>query len=340
MLHLEKSQLRTIGESLDKLMSLDLTSRGAVLKLYEAARTLQGEPLTAAAAGALAEAIKPGDPVLIITGFPSRSWLVEGLTETDGPVGAAVLARVLEQALGAIPVIVTDARLVEYSVACTRAAGLIVTDLKRTLRSKPTPPTAAAAAVIPFTTDGAEGPAQAVAMLDDLKPAAVIAVEMPGRAADGRHYNVSGREIPSHLVARGDALFDEANRRGVLTVGIGDGGNELGMGKLASVVAETVSHGGRVACVVPAQVTVASCISNWGAYAVAAAVAAAAKSPDVLAQIEIERIIARCVDLGAIDGLSARPDSMVDGTPTPLNRYVLDLMHFVVRQGILGWIKG
>ncbi len=340
MLHIDRTQLRKIGESLDKLMSLDLTSRGAVLRLYDAARQLHGEPLTAAAAGELAERIQPGDRVLIITGFPSRSWLIEGLTETDGPVGAAVLARALEQALGAVPVIVTEGRLTEYSVACVRAAGLIVTDLERAVRSKPTPPTAAAAAVIPFTTDGAAAPGEAAALLDALKPAAVIAVEMPGRAADGKHYNVSGREIPAHLVARGDALFDEANRRGILTVGIGDGGNELGTGRLAPVVAETVPHGDRVACVVPATVTVASCISNWGAYAVAAAVAAAAKAPDVLGQIEIERIIARCVDLGAIDGLSARPDSLVDGTPTPLNRYVLDLMQFVVRQGLTGWIKG
>lgn len=340
MQRLDPTQLDAIGESLDKLMSLDLTSRGAVPRLYQAARELQGGPLTSAAAAALASAIKPGDPVLIITGFPSRSWLVEGLTETDGPVGAAVLARVLEQALGAVPVIVTEARLTEFSVACVRAAGLIVTDLERALRSKPNPPTAAAVAVIPFTTDGAVAPAHAIALIDQLKPTAIIAVEMPGRSADGRHYNVSGREIPAHLVARGDAIFDEANRRGIVTVGIGDGGNELGLGRLGEMIARTVPHGERVATVVPSQVTVAACISNWGAYAVAAAVAAAARRPEVLGQVEIERIIARCVDLGAIDGLTARPDSMVDGTPTALNRYVIELMQFVIHQGINGWIKG
>lgn len=340
MSRLDHTRLIAIGESLDKLMSLDLTSRGAVLTLYDEARRLHGEPLTAAAAWSLAKVVKPGDPVLIITGFPSRSWLVEGLTETDGPVGAAVLARALEQALGAVPIIVTEERLLAYSVACTRAAGLIVTDLDRALRSKPQKPTAAAAAVIPFTTDVTVAEAQAVALLDQLKPAAVLAVEMPGRAADGGHYNVSGREIPAHLVARGDALFDEANRRGILTVGIGDGGNELGMGHLAPAVARTVPHGDRVACVVPSTVTVAACVSNWGAYAVAAAIAAMAMMPDLISQIEIERIIARCVDEGAIDGLTARPDSLVDGTPTPLNRSMFDLMHFVVRQGITGWIKG
>jgi D-glutamate cyclase len=337
---LDRTQLTKIGESLDKLMSLDLTSRGAVPRLYEAARQLHGEPLTSAGASALFNAVKPGSPVLIITGFPSRSWLMEGLTETDGPVGAAVLARVLEQALGAVPLIVTEQRLMPYAAACLTAAGLIVTDLERALRSKPGPPAAAATAVIPFTTDGAAAPGDAAALLDQVAPVAVIAVEMPGRAADGRHYNVSGREIPPHLVARGDALFEEAARRSILTVGIGDGGNELGMGRLAGVVADTVPHGDRVACTVPAAITVASCISNWGAYAVGAAVAAAAKAPEVLGQIELERIITRCVDLGAIDGLTARPDSMVDGTPAHLNRYVLELMQFVVRRGLTGWIKG
>lgn len=346
-------RLDAIGRALDHLLSVDLTARGVADALFEAARrqaAAAGDRSTApppslvrtvalAVVGRLA-ASEPGARVLLLTGFPSRSWLLEGLTETDGPVGAAVLARVLEEALGAVPVLLTEARLVPYVAASVRAAGLITGSLEQALASKPGPPAAAVAAVVPFASAaGGDAPSAARELLARVRPAAAIAVEMPGKAADGRYYNVSGREVPPHLVADGDALFQEARRRGVLTVGIGDGGNELGMGNIADAVESLLPEGRRVAARTPVDFCIAASISNTGAFALAAALAAEAGRPEVLDAIDVGRIIERCSDAGAVDGVSSRVDPMSDGVPVSLNRALWDLMRFAVRSGLRGWVK-
>ena len=90
----------------------------------------------------------------------------------------------------------------------------------------------------------------------------------------GRCYNMRGRDItdwtgPAH------ALFEvpAQQRPRMLTIGIGDGGNEIGMGKIAwDVIRRNVPRGGLVACRVPADYLVVCGVSNWGAYALAAGV--------------------------------------------------------------------
>jgi hypothetical protein len=77
--------------------------RGVTHRLYDAARAAQGDvPLTFLAADGLRRAINRGDHVLVVTGAGSAPWLPKG--ETDGPPGAAAIARALETGLGAKPI--------------------------------------------------------------------------------------------------------------------------------------------------------------------------------------------------------------------------------------------
>ncbi len=51
-------------------------------------------------------------------------------------------------------------------------------------------------------------------------------------------------------------------------IAIGDGGNEIGMGSVpASVIGAHVAHGEKIACVTPATHLIVAGVSNWGAYA-------------------------------------------------------------------------
>lgn len=330
-------QLHKLGESLDRMISYDLSGRGNILYLYDAARKLQHYPLTTYCAIALKKVIKKGSPILILTGFPSLTWLTEGLSETDGPVGAAVLARVLEEVCGAIPIIVTAMPYLPYARACINAAGLVPTDIDTALRSKTNKDSAPVAAIYPFTTDIKIATTAAKELISKINPSAVISIELPGPAKDGKSYTFKGREIPSHLFARGEALFAAAKSNGILTVAFGDGGNELGMGHLASITAQTVSKGSLIACVVPSDITVAASISNWGAYGTAAAITALEKKPEVLQKINIERILKECVDAGGLDGNTNRPEYSEDRVPVNLSQAEFSLMQFMVKESISAW---
>lgn len=362
LMSFDRIQLETVGRTLDHLMAADLTARGVVDRLFETARKVAGgrerheggveengygrgsggQSLLGTVTVALAERLtreSPGPRVLLATGFPSRSWMFDDLTETDGPVGVAVLARVLEEAWGAVPLVVTGRQLVPVMTETLRAAGLIVGTADQALASKPGPPTAAVTAVVPFTSDPDAANDEGAGLLDRIDPAAAIAVEMPDRAVDGRYHNVSGREVPGHLVACTDVLFTQARQRGTLTVGIGDGGNELGMGNLRPALSQWMEGGDAFLATTEVDLAIAAGVSNTGAFGLAACLAAAAGQPEVLDRIDVARVIERCSAVGAVEGVSSRVDPMSDGIPLHLNRALWDLMRFAVRQGLKGWQK-
>lgn len=328
--------LSGIGEALDHLVLADLTSRGAVTAMYQAARGPGDEPLSMAAARHLKAACAPGSRVLILTGWPSRSWLFGDLTETDGPVGAAVLARAFEEGLGVVPVIGCLDPLVGHMQTCLRGAGLIVGSLAQALSSKPGPPTASvgAAVSLPGNADSAR------LLFDAIRPSAVVAIEVPGPGVDGVCHTVTGRPIPPDRTPRADLMFDMARAGGVLTVGIGDGGNELGMGRLRAALVDVIPYGDRALCATPADREVVASISNWGGQALAAAVLAVTGRTDIFDRLDVERIIRLSSDAGAIDGLTSRVDAMVDGTPAAMSQALWQMMALAVRSGLGGWLKG
>lgn len=89
-------------------------------------------------------------------------------------------------------------------------------------------------------------------------------------AADwNRSYNMRGQEL-SAFTAPAHRLFETMPSH-VATIGIADGGNEIGMGRLPwDVIAGNIQHGGKIACRIPTQRLIVSGVSNWGAYALAA----------------------------------------------------------------------
>jgi len=61
-------------EIVDYMINLDMTGRGVIHRLYEAARSEAGQPLTQLAATRISQALeKPETQVLILYGFLSQS---------------------------------------------------------------------------------------------------------------------------------------------------------------------------------------------------------------------------------------------------------------------------
>jgi hypothetical protein len=332
-----------IGWQIDQLMAIDTRGKGIVPALYAAAVAVVEGPLAMRAAQRLRAAVNPGDVVGIITGFPSRSFLGRGITETDGPVGAIYLARVLEEVLNVVPVIIIDRELQKYCAKPAANAGLLVTTIEQALTAKRGRVNAAAVAFLDCPVDDAEARQVASNFMQEYQPKALVAIEMPGKASDGYAHTAGGRAIVDEHLAKADHFFDQARERGVLRIGLGDGGNELGMGNLRATMARISPVGATIAAVSEADVPVVGASSNWAAYAIGVCIEALGGSTAVNRSIDLAGIIRRCAEEGAIDGCSSRPEAKVDGTPISMNLGLLEMMTWVVDMAVAeagnGWLR-
>ena len=226
-----------------------------------------------------ASAFAPLRKLAVVSGFYVPA---AGAPETDGPGGAAILARAFQRE-GRVCEIWTDARCIEVLAECAKAAGCA----ENTARIAP-------------------------ASLKEHAPDGIIFVERLGRAADGRYYNFKKQDI-SEWTAPLDALADEAAGLGIHTIGIGDGGNEAGMGNFYAELCALLP--GYAAClsVVRAEFALTADVSNWGAYALAEALSFVWGVRRGIEPGEEMKMLEAAARAGAADGISGRCETSVDG---------------------------
>jgi hypothetical protein len=106
------------------------------------------------------------------------------------------------------------------------------------------------------------------------------------------------------------------------TIGIGDGANEIGMGSIPWEDLERRLAGeqaGRVPCRIAADWNIVAGTSNWGAYALAAAVALLRGNPPAIAPFDSRQqqaVVEHMVLHGpSVDGVTRRQEPTVDGLP-------------------------
>jgi len=294
------------GYMIDEAVAMDLPLRGVVRKLYEAASANVNKPLCLAAAEGIAEKTQRGDTVFIITGFPVVS---KNVCETDGPPGAAVLAKTLNRA-GIKTVIVTD--------------DLCVDVVKATTPKMP---------VVKYPVDKETGKETTEELFSTHNPSVLVSVERPGWNAKQEYHTMRGVNI-SGLVGKTDYLFSYAERMGVMTIAVGDGGNELGCGSIIETVRKHVSYGAKCQCpcgkgiaaTTPSDVLVIGGTSNWGAYGIAACLSLL-KNVDHRHEGKSElRLLGRVIDAGGVDSMTNESQPFVDGVPTSINKLVVDLI--------------
>lgn len=300
-------------ETIDKIVTIDISMRGAIGGIYEATRKVHDKPLTYSAAKALVKNVKPGDRVIIVTGFPVRAWISTAIGETDGPPGAAVVAKAVSVGLDAMPIIISDEGLRGLiSVACN-GVGLPtveVRDVQKAVETIGKVHTLRCAAIDRFPADVEEAKRVACKVLDELRPSALISIERPGMNEKGFYHLSYGKELSGgsgRVLAKLDYLFEEARLRGVTTIGVGDLGNELGMGVIKDYVKANVPFGSQCKCPCKAGIAsvtevnhlVVSTVSNWGAYAIAACLAVLLEKPEILHRGETEKHVLNACTLNA-----------------------------------------
>ena len=155
----------------------------------------------------------------------------------------------------------------------------------------------------------------------------VVAVETPGKAADGRHYSMSGLEIGRETF---DRIVEKARETGVPTIGIGDGGNEAGMGGVRELVVRYIHHGKKIASVVETDALIPSAVSNWGAYGLLAETSRIS-GENLLEDWNEADVVKALVESGIIDGVSKRAEMSVDGLSLEIHSKMLSLLKSLIR---------
>lgn len=210
--------------------------------------------------------------VLIGTGFP-----VVKTFETDGPVGAIALYETLEK-IGIIPILVCGKPISQVLAERYRVFEIHVGHNRREQEARHA--------------------------LNAFRPEVVISIERPGQAADGGYYNMRGESISEHTACF-DTFMDLSD---CPTIGIGDGGNEIGMGNVADALRELD--------IVPAATTcdelIVADVSNWGAYGIIAFLSLWHEH-DFLNEIQPLEILRYISDLGSVDGVTRVNQLTEDG---------------------------
>ncbi|MFO0808487.1 MAG: DUF4392 domain-containing protein [Gemmataceae bacterium] len=305
----------------------------------------------AAACRSIAEMPEPR--LAIVTGFtiPGTDPL---MSETDGPLGALFLARALAP-LGIGVAIAADGSAVTALATGLAACGL--TD-DVTLATLPDAPggydgtirgrfqtlrpkylldfTAAVGSFTHLIALERVGPGhtrESIAREGESAAWNLFPREVPEEQR-GRCHSMRGRDVtaftrPAHLLFEAPA---GAMVGGFTTIGIGDGGNEIGMGKLAwETIRRNVPRGGLIACRVPTDHLIVSGVSNWGAYALAAGVRhvrGVSVSRDLMDSRQERDLLHAMVEAGPlVDGVTGERTVTVDGLTFERYAQVLQRIH-------------
>lgn len=246
---------------------------------------------------------RPGT-TLITTGF----YILYGdAVETDGPPGALAIGNALE-ALGRDVIYITD----KY---CS--------EVMQTLAGPE-------AAVVEFpiaspdeSLDFAKG------LLDRLDPSLLISIERCSPSQDGLYRNMRSVDISAHT-ARVDTMFDLFEH----TVGIGDGGNEIGMGLLRDTIPTFPRLPQEPAWTACERLIITS-VSNWGGWGLAAGLSRLT-GKNLLPTVEEEaELIRKCVEMGVVDGFTGEAKASVDGFPLDeYNQTLAQLHDLLAAEGI------
>lgn len=332
---------QTLGETLDQIVTMSFRvgieslERERIRHLYEIARKRQGGvSLTMQAAQKIVDATRAGDWVFLITGVAESPWFPAG--EMDGPPGVVSLARAIAYGLGARPLYLAEPLTLPTCTEPSKAIGVPIHDPD--LISRFGIWRAAGALSMPLGPDGARE--KAIELLDTYRPAALIACEKLGPNAEGEYAAIGSHmppEIVDHVAAQ---LFIEARKRGIVTVGTGDAGNEIGLGVIEDIANEyagaTAYRKGGNGTNITADVGIPATCSNWGCYAISAGIAYLTRNLDAMHTPEMEKLILeRCAAGGSVDFTAGVPAVAADGYSLEVNQAIVTLL----RRAVEGRLK-
>jgi len=306
--------LKVVCRNMDRLVTSPLRTlghpRGAyVPALYARARSIYRQPICYRAAREILS--HPGSHVAVVTGTYNPKFFPGG--ETDGPIGAAVIGRVLAQ-LGHKVTFLCEREIIPAMQAFAECAG--------------------ATAEFEGLTIGREDHHAPLAERFD----GAIFVEKIGTNRVGVHHTSSGVASDTDD-ANVSGFVETLNASGKWSIGLGDGGNEIGFGVIADTVRKVVRYGdvcrcpcgGGIATVLATKICYPVSISEWGGYAIIAALALITGDLSLLHTPEMELALLNLAPkVGCYEGTVAQDKPFIDAVPPEGSAAMVQLLKSAV----------
>ncbi len=324
-----------LGQSLDDLANLDPRGYGVCKILYKASREYTGAPTSMNAAQKLVDTVKEGDFVYVMTGFVLRPFKK---AETDGIISSMLLCRALVKAFGAKPILICPQENYEAVKNMAPVVGLHLFENLDDLKEIPV-----SMGVVVYTKDADKAAAQADEIIAKMPPSAVISIECPGANEKGIYHNAVGLEV-TPLEAKQDVLFEKLQAMGVLNIAIGDLGNEIGMGAIRDTLNTYIPYAGPGACrcgcgaglavKTAADNIITATVSDWGCYAMIAAMAFLKEDVGIMHSEKLEKdAIMTASNSGMID-MYGWLEPAIDGFDLKINLPIVTLMREMVKSAL------
>ncbi len=314
----------SVLNELDRFIRRDPARRGLLESTGDAVALCPGH-LTAA----VDHLARQAKTVWLLTGFyiPAAT---PPAAETDGPPGTLLLAATFA-ALGCRVRVLTDQLCEPSVVACAELYGMdanvvwslpkSVSEVNRWLETRLSETEGQALSHV--ISIERVGPSFLPENLGRAEPARRAFCEIVPDDHRNRCHNMRGIVIDAHTAPLHRVLeVVHAERPGVRTIGVGDGGNELGMGALGWDTLRQRLSGPQalwIPCRIPADWTIVAGVSNWGAQALAAGVCHVLERADILeswtAASEEARLQALIATGTTVDGVTRLREATVDGLP-------------------------
>ena len=304
-------------ENIDRLLLVELRESnmpvGIIPQLYPFAR-LDGEPLSYLTAKVFVD--QPKSKVGIVTGVVLPGFMPHG--EIDGLPGAVILGRALTQ-LGHEVSILTEE-------GCVQVIKSLNIDL--------------GANIAHIINSDKLSDADIEQLAQDLDIG--VAIEKIGVNRVGFAHSIEGQRLdenPGPYYA--DKLITRMNELSKTTIGYGDGGNEIGFGKLYDKAREIAPFGARCQCPCEDGMVTATAtgilwpvnVSNFGAYGTVAGLAILTEQPEMaLTADELLKALDISVAAGAVDGGTGLLIPGEDGIPAVTAAAIVQVMYSIVQK--------
>ena len=237
-----------------------------------------------------------GNKAVILTGFYILS---AGAAETDGPIGAIAIGNALKKLNYQVTYITDKFSAPPIKKVLSQDDNFLIFPHQNVNDSKNT----------------------ASKIIQDINPDIIISIERCGPTINGDYLNSRGKKI-DEFNSKTEFLLDNE----IPSIGIGDGGNEIGMGNLKNIIKKS-NQLSNPPCITQTDILIPASTSNWGGYGLVTGLSKVSKQNLLPSISEDEKLIKDFVDAGGVDGITATSTYKVDSFELEVNSSILERLH-------------